>query len=551
MLKRLKQQDNWFIISLVLFLLYVFFLVAPLFTLLFESVVNHRTGEYTVEYFRRFFSSRYYYSPIFNSLKVSTAATASTILFATPLAYIMTMFQIKGKSIVRIFLLISCMQAPFIGAYSWILLLGRNGLLTNFFRDLFNITPPDIYGFSGILLVFTLQLTPLMFLFLSGAMGKIDGSLLEASELMGYTGAKKITRVVLPLVLPTLLAGSLLVFMRAFADFGTPMLIGEGYRTVPVLIFNEFISELGGETGFAAAISVTVVVFASFIFLLQKCISNRKSFSMSALNPVAPKKEKGLKSLLAHVYVYAFTATALLPHIYVAYTSFQRTSGRITVAGYSLNSYETAFRRAGTAIVNTFSLAGVAIVIIFFMAILVGYITVRKRTILTAILDVITMFPYLVPGSILGIALLLQFNTRPILLSGTATIIVIAFVIRRLPFTIRSSAAIMHQISVNTEEAAISLGTSNSKTFFRITLPQMLPGVISGAILSWITIISELSASILLYTTRTQTMTIRIYTEVIRGNYGVAAALATILYVTTIISLFIFFRVSGSREVEM
>ena len=95
---------------------------------------------------------------------------------------------------------------------------------------------------------------------------------------------------------------------------------------------------------------------------------------------------------------------------------------------------------------------------------------------------------------------------------------IIALVIRRLPFTIRSSAAIMHQISINTEEAAISLGASNTKTFFKVTLPQMLPGVVSGAILSWITIISELSTSILLYTTRTQTMTIAIYTEVIRAT---------------------------------
>lgn len=109
----------------------------------------------------------------------------------------------------------------------------------------------------------------------------------------------------------------------------------------------------------------------------------------------------------------------------------------------------------------------------------------------------------------------------------------------------------MHQNSVNTEEPAISLGSSNLKTFFKVTLPQMVPGVISGAILSWITIISELSASVLLYTTRTQTMTIRIYTEVIRGNYGVAASLATILYIITIISLFILFRVSGKKEVEL
>ncbi len=116
---------------------------------------------------------------------------------------------------------------------------------------------------------------------------------------------------------------------------------------------------------------------------------------------------------------------------------------------------------------NTFTLGGgIAIVVVVFLAVLLGYITVRKRNVVTSILDVITMFPYLVPGSIVGIALLLRFNAPPLLLSATAAIMVISYVIRRLPFTVRSSAAIMHQININTEEAAISLGASNLKSFF-------------------------------------------------------------------------------------
>lgn len=551
MAKSAKTYHSWTAITVAILLLYFLLLVLPLFSLLLKSIIDPNTGAFTLDYFRRFVSSKYYYGSLYNSLKLSAAVTLSTIIFATPLAYIMTMFRIRGKNIVQVLLLITCMQAPFIGAYSWILLLGRNGVITHFFRNVLNIQIPDIYGFAGILLVFTLQLTPLIYMYLSGAMQKIDASLLEASDLMGYTGIKKVSRIVLPLILPTLLAGSLIVFMRAFSDFGTPMLIGEGYRTVPVLIFNEFISEMGGDDGFAAAISIIVVVFATVIFLIQKYVSHQKSFSMSALNPIEVREAKGLMNIIAHGYVYIFTGTALLPQLYVAYTSFQKTSGRIFVEGYSLQSYATAFRRVGSSIVNTFSLAGISILIVFFLAIIIGYVTVRKQTVITSLLDVITMFPFIVPGSILGIVLLLSFNKRPFLLSGTAAIMIIALVIRRLPFTIRSSAAIMHQISINTEEAAISLGASNTKTFFKVTLPQMLPGVVSGAILSWITIISELSTSILLYTTRTQTMTIAIYTEVIRGNYGVAAALATMLFVITIISLLVFFKVSGKREVTM
>lgn len=544
-----KKFDNWTIITIIIFSLYVLLLIFPLFTLLIQSVSDG--SGFSLHYFKQFFGKKYYYSALFNSLKVTVAITILTIIFATPLAYILATKKIKGKPIIQMLILISSMQAPFIGAYSWILLLGRNGSITNFVKSVFNIKIPDIYGFRGILLVLTLQLTPIMYMYISGALKSVDSSLLEAAESMGCTGVKKVFKVVMPLILPTLLAGGLLVFMSALADFGTPMLIGEGFKTVPQLIFNEFISEVGGDSGFAAAISVIVIVFATLIFLLQKYISIKKSFSMSALRPIEAKQEKGLINIISHVYVYAFTGLALLPQIMVIYTSFLKTSGRIFIKGFTLKSYEMAFSKVGDTIVNTFVLALISIVIIVFLAILIAYVTVRRRNVLTNLLDIITMFPYIVPGSILGIALLLSFNKKPLLLSGTAFIMIISFVIRRLPYTIRSSAAIVHQISISIEEAAISLGASNFKTFYKITLPMMLPGVISGAILSWVTIISELSTSIILYTGRTRTMTIAIYTEVIRGNYGVAAALGTILTVITIISLLLFFKASGKKEITM
>ena len=546
-----KRYDIWSTVTLIIFLFYIIMLVFPLFTILIKSIQDGNTGSFSLAYFKQFFSKKYYYGSLFNSLKVTTCVTILTIILAIPLAYIMSTFKIKGKSAIQVLILISSMQAPFIGAYSWILLLGRNGVITNFMGNAFNITMPDIYGFTGILLVLTLQLVPLIYMYLYGALKNIDKSLLEAAESMGCTGAKKVFKVVIPLILPTLLAGALLVFMRALADFGTPMLIGEGFRTVPVLIFNEFISEVGGDDGFAAAISVIVIIFATAIFLLQKYISNKKAFSMSALHPIEAKKEKGLKNVLAHIYVYGFTTIALLPQLTVIYSSFLDTKGKVFSGGYSLKSYETAFSKMGDAIFNTFYLAGISIVLIILFAILIAYITVRRKNAITNLLDILTMFPYIVPGSILGIALLLSFNKKPLLLSGTALIMIISFVIRRLPYTIRSSAAILHQVNISVEEAAISLGASNIKTFFKIVLPMMISGVISGAILSWVTIISELSTSIILYTGNTRTMTIATYTEVIRGNYGVAAALATILTVVTVISLLIFFKLTGEKEITM
>lgn len=551
MLSHKNKRDVWTKITAIVFVFYILFLIYPLFSLLIKSFFDDTTGAVTFEYFQKFFSKKYYLNTLLNSFKVSVSVTILSIVIATPLAYVMSTMKVRGSSWISILILISSMSPPFIGAYAWIMLLGRNGAITNFLQDFLHINVPDIYGFIGIVLVLTLQLSPLVFIFVTGALKNVDSSLIEAAESMNYRGFRKLMKVVIPLIYPTLLASGLLVFMRALADFGTPMLIGEGYKTVPVLIFTEFISEVGGNDGFAAAISVIVVIVATAVFLFQKYVANRTAVTMSVTSPIQEKKEKGWKNILGHGYVYIFILIALLPHIYVIYSSFLKTSGRIFVKGFSLDSYRAAFTKVGDSIQNTFILGGISIAILVFLAILIAYVTVRRRSTLTNILDVLTMFPYIVPGSILGIALLITFNKQPLVLSGTAAIIIVAFVIRRLTYTLRSSAATLQQISVSTEEAAISLGASTMKTFFKITLPLMLPGVISGAIISWVSIISELSTSIILYTPRTKTMTIAIYTEVIRGNFGVAAALSAILTLITVVSLLLFFKISGKKEITM
>jgi len=204
-----------------------------------------------------------------------------------------------------------------------------------------------------------------------------------------------------------------------------------------------------------------------------------------------------------------------------------------------------------STITNTYFYGIAAILLVVVLGVLISYLTVRKRSVLTSILDTLTMFPYIIPGSVLGISFLYAFNKQPLLLSGTALIIIISLCIRRMPYTIRSSTAIIGQISPSIEEAAISLGSTEVKSFLKITVPMMMAGVLSGAIMSWITLISELSSSIILYTSRTQTLTVAIYTEVIRSNFGNAAAYSTVLTITSVLSLLLFFKVSGSNDISV
>lgn len=557
-MSKMKQKsfkfDIWNGSGLFILITYLLFLVYPLGSLLKQAVVV--SGSLSLENFVTFFSKTYYSETLINSFKVSITATICALIVGILLAYLFAMYEFKGKKVLQILIVIASMSAPFIGAYSWILLLGRNGIITTFLANVFHITMPDIYGFTGITLVFTLQLFPLIFLYVSGAFKSIDNSLLEAAESMGSSGISRFFKVILPLLLPTILAGALLVFMRAFSDFGTPMLIGEGYRTFPVLIYTEFMSEVGGDASFASSLAVIAIIIALTIFLIQKYIANKNTFTMSSLHPISQRSIKGVKKAVVYIVSYGIVFLAILPQLYLIYTSFLNTQGMVFVPGYSLNSYREAFNRMGSAIFNTIRIPLMALVIVVIFSIFISYLTVKKKNTLTATIDILSMIPYIVPGTVLGISYLAAFNTGIansgiLAITGTALIIVISLTVRRLPYTIRSSVATLGQIPDSIEEAASSLGSSKLNTFARITVPMMVSGIVSGAILSWITMISELSTSILLYNVNTKTMPVAIYTEVIRGNYGIAAALSTILTAITVASLLLFMKVTKSDSITM
>lgn len=541
-----ERFDGWTTVAIALTGGYLLMVIWPLVMILIDSVSS---GDgFSLAGFEKFFSSRLYYGTLTNSILVTVCVTALALIIAFPLAYFMTMFRIRGNRTVQMLVLASMMSPPFIGAYSWILLLGNNGMITRSLESVLGFKPPSIYGFPGIVLVLTLQLVPLIFTYLMGAWRTIDVSLLEAAESMGVTGWRRALQVITPLLWPTVLAGSLLVFVRAFADFGTPMLIGQGFRTVPVLIYSSFVGEVSIDKSFAAAVSVIVIVITLAIFLVQKYLVDRQRISMTALRSIEARRLPGWRGALVHLYVYGFLTLALAPLVVVVFSSFRNTLYGQFVAGYSLDNYLGSQRDILRYAANTFSIGLTALVILVIIAVLVAYLTVRRRGALSGTLDTMTMVPYVVPGLVIGIALVTAFSQSPLILTGTFTIMVVALTIRRLPYSVRSTTALMYQISPSIEEAAISLGASKFRTLMRIIVPALAPGILSGAVLSWVTIITELSTTLFLYNTSTQTLSLGIYAEVIRGQLGTAAALSTLLLVLTMLSLFLLMRLPGGHR---
>lgn len=550
-------QDFWFWVKLLIFVVFLLFLVYPFSTLVINSFFSGKAEGFTFYNFHRFFTKKYYYQALGNSLKISLIPTVTGILIGVPMAYLMTRFNIAGKTFWHVLIILSLMCPPFLGAYSWIILFGNAGVVTQWLSDLLGFQMPSIYGQGGICAVFTLKLFPYVYLYVSGAMGSIDRSVEECAENLGSGKLRRLVTVTVPVVTPSIAAGALMVFMTALADFGTPgILAGGDFRTLPTLIYNEYLSETGGNANLASAISMIIVVISLLILFLQKWWVARKNYTMSALRPPQVTEYHGWKRFLVTLPVAVVTLISFLPQVVVIFCSFVKTnySNFVFSEGFTLEHYTELGRSLSTNIRNTFVFSTTAIVFILVLGILMSYVIVRRRGKTGGALDMLMMAPYVIPGSVLGLCYIVAFNNlgrtadgTVIKLTGTASIIIIAMIIRKLPYTVRSGSAFLMQMDPSVEEASINLGVSPMNTFLKVTARLMLPGVLSGAIISWVTCINELSTSIMLYTGKTATITIASYTNIIRNSVGTAASLASILTVTSGVLLIVVFKASKGK----
>lgn len=211
-----KKFNLWMGIALLILCFFIIFVVYPLILILYKSVIDPESSKLTLDYFTKFFARKYYWSTLVNSFYVTVCSTIIASVIGLPMAYVLRSVKIPGSKYLNILIVISYLSPPFIGAYAWIQLLGRNGFVTQIINSIFGVKLDGIYGFAGIVLVFALQSFPLIYMYVSGALKNLDNSLNEAAESLGLTAFQRVRQIILPLVMPSLLAGSLLVFMRVF-----------------------------------------------------------------------------------------------------------------------------------------------------------------------------------------------------------------------------------------------------------------------------------------------------------------------------------------------
>lgn len=321
---RKPKVDFWFFVKVIVILAMLFFLVYPFSTLITRSFFTKKVDGMTFDNYATFFSKKYYLDALKNTLYITFFSSLTCLLVGAPMAYLMTRYNIFGKKIIYVCIILALMSPPFIGAYSWILLFGRAGFVTKLFASI-GIKTPTIYGPGGIILVFTLHLYPYVYLYVSGALSSIDSSLEEAGENLGSSKIRRLFTVTLPVVMPSILAGVVMVFMTSLADFGTPMLLGEGKtRVLPVLVYDAYMSEIGGDANMASTLSVIVVACSLSVLLLQKYYVARKNYAMTSLRPPKVVELRGWKRFLVTLPVAIVAFLGLLPQLTVVISSFFR-----------------------------------------------------------------------------------------------------------------------------------------------------------------------------------------------------------------------------------
>jgi iron(III) transport system permease protein len=538
--------DFWKLVSFGTWAILLILLVIPVGSVLLSSFVD-RSGDTTLANYINFMSEPRYQRAFMNTLVVGFGGLFGAMLLGSIMAFCISRFQIKGSKFVSLLAILALVSPPFIGAYSWIVLFGAGGVVRGWARE-FGINMPPIYGVGGILIVFALKFYPFVYLMVSGALSNVNRSLEEAAEGLGLTPLQRTFQISFPLVLPALTAGGLLALIQSIADFGTPRLLGRGYNVLATEAYALYSAEVGSNMSMATTISM-VLIFVSMAFvMIQRFMSRRNVYHGNMINKPIKIQLKGWRNALAHFAVYFIGLCGAMPVIISVIYSLRKTNGPVFQDGFALQSYERIIFNLGDVVRNSLTFSAIAVALIVIAGTIIGVLVARRTNLNTSLLDGAFMIPYVMPGIVIGIAYIAAFNTGPLVLTGTAAIIILSIFIRRLPYTVRTTSTALRQISPSLEEAAISLGYSPFQAFLRVTVPLIVPGIIAGAMLSFVTAINELSSSLVLYVGSTITMPVRIYILILDGDFGVAAAMSTILLLISGVAVYIAFRLMGKNE---
>jgi iron(III) transport system permease protein len=500
--------------------------------------------------FERFFTSSSYQNAFRNSLFVSVLTTAIAVLIALPAAFAVARIAMPFRGAIVALSVIPLISPPFIGAYSWVMLLGRSGIVTHYLNSWFGIELPSIYGAFGIVLALSLSYFPYVFLIVQGALAASDPYIEESAEVMGASRWRILRTITFPLVAPAVAAGAIIVFIKALGNFGVPAILGGEFYVLPTLIYFQ-IHGFFNLNGASAIAMINVGLTLIAILLLTRVNKRRRFVTVTSVTRRSKQMRNAGARVFANLYCWILLFCALVPQMMVIFSSFaEQWAATLFPVSYGLENYRLALTSL-KPLTNSLILAGTATLLCVVFGTLASYASIRGRFAGKWALDLTIMLPFVLPGIVTGVAYLTTFNDGIIVLSGTATILILAYFVRRIAYTFRTVTAAMSQLDSKLEEASTVCGATWAMTMRKVIIPLTAPGIIAGAIIVFATLISEMSVTILLYSAKWKTISIAIFELVIADELLEASAIGSVAIVLTLTLVFLASRLLGKGMADL
>jgi len=539
-------------LAALLWLIIAFLVIYPMSILVLESFKIAGTDNWGIKNYLGFFQDTYYLKTFGNTLLLSALVLLTTTLFGIPLAYILARYRHWGKTVFTALILLPIVLPAFAGVFAFIIFFGKYGTLNLLLMETGLIKTPInfIYGLHGLVFVQSLHMLPFIVLGLSAGFTNIDPCFEEAAEVEGASGFRRFITVTLPLCTPTYMAGAVIVFLWPFTDWLTPLILGQVdfLPSVAYLNIAYHFTDMSRKYMGIVAVVVSSVVCISLFLLARWWVEKRKYTGLSKGTTAEGRViEPGpVVKLGAYLYMIFIAALVLLIPIVLGLSAFSRRWVFEAFPTYwTLENFRVILLESPLLIKNSFVFSGIALLFGIAFGLPAAYIIVRTRVPGRNALDFVITLMLAFPGIAVGVGYLLGF-WRGIPLAQYWIIMPLALFARRLPYFLRMAHSSYLQLDISLEEASEVSGASKLRTFFYISLPLLVKGVLVGVVMFFIMAFQEISTAIFLYRGGWETLPIGIFLNWHRGmEFGIAAAMAFLMIVITFILLLIISRVAG------
>ncbi|MBI2991292.1 MAG: iron ABC transporter permease [Deltaproteobacteria bacterium] len=549
-----KRIDWWQGATMTALLaLLVLFILYPVVRVLWVSLSDEE-GKLTLLHFANFFRRPLFREALWNSLLSGVLVVLFGSLMAVPLAYFSVRYEFRGKILLQTLATLPLVIPPFVGAVALQLILGRSGMVNLLLMRWFDWSVPFMEGLTGVVLVQTLHFFPFIMLNTAVSLSNIDPSMEEMAQNMGCRGLRLFGRITLPLMLPGYIAGSLLTFIRVIDDLGTPLMLNYKNLLAPQAYLR--ITTIGIDDVDGYVICVILVILSLVSLAAARKYLGLAEYATVQRGAVAARPVHGRKRFLVLLFCGLVLGISLLPHMGIFLLSFSKVwSFSILPATYTLDNYTEILFRVPHFVRNTLLYTILAAGLDVILGAAIAFLLLRSRIWGRNLLDAIATLPLAIPGVVLAVGYLRVFHGwdfpgagAP--LTSTWFILVIAYTMRRLPYTVRASYAALQQVHVSLEESAQNLGANRLKTFYKVTLPLIMGGLVAGGLIAFITSSVELSSTIMLvprFELGPISYGIYVYMQSAALGRGAGAALGVVAILLVSLGTYLTHRVFGGR----